>query len=309
MKKDNLGDRMKKYEYVKTNDILIPRVPVYARLDGVCFSSYTKNMDKPFDIVLNNFMSIATRGLMEYFRCDLGYHQSDEISLVWKNDNINSEFIYGGKTHKLLSILASKCTSEFLKFGSYHDIEISELPLFDCRIMNLPNLTECANMILWRELDAIRNSISSLARKYYSDKVLYKKSCTDMKDMLKDKNIDWNSYPDSFKRGDYFKRITDKNGRSLVVEYTNIPYMINISNMVDVLFSNERCEPIMKEKLSIVKNEGATNKEPIGEGDFFDINLSLKDFELSPEEKTKINDIGRWLERSKNNISSEMYGV
>jgi len=35
---DNLGDRMKMYEGIEHGHILMPHLPIYARLDGKCFS-------------------------------------------------------------------------------------------------------------------------------------------------------------------------------------------------------------------------------------------------------------------------------
>ena len=44
MKKDALGDRMKAYEAQEAGRRLIPMLPVLARIDGRCFSKFTKQM-------------------------------------------------------------------------------------------------------------------------------------------------------------------------------------------------------------------------------------------------------------------------
>ena len=55
MSKDNLGDRMKSYENVERR-YLTRRTPTLIRIDGKCFSSFTKGFKKPFDIVLMKTM-------------------------------------------------------------------------------------------------------------------------------------------------------------------------------------------------------------------------------------------------------------
>ena len=48
IKNDDLGCRMKKYEYV-TRTHLIQRMPVIIRIDGKAFHTFTKEFEKPFD--------------------------------------------------------------------------------------------------------------------------------------------------------------------------------------------------------------------------------------------------------------------
>jgi len=83
MKKDEFGDRMKKYEQVETGRSLLPLVPVYARLDGRSFHKFMSGFEKPFDKKFRNIMDGVTRFLMEEFGAVVGYTQSDEISLAW----------------------------------------------------------------------------------------------------------------------------------------------------------------------------------------------------------------------------------
>ena len=47
----NLGERMKEYEYV-TRTHLVRRIPAIIRIDGKAFHTFTKGMQKPFDMVL-----------------------------------------------------------------------------------------------------------------------------------------------------------------------------------------------------------------------------------------------------------------
>jgi tRNA(His) guanylyltransferase len=44
---DSLGDRMKSYESRESDRRFLPMVPVYARIDGRGFSSFTRGMERP----------------------------------------------------------------------------------------------------------------------------------------------------------------------------------------------------------------------------------------------------------------------
>lgn len=59
-KNDSLGDRMKGYEGVSRN-FLTRRVPAIIRLDGKAFHTFTKGMEKPFDLVLIQLFEALVR--------------------------------------------------------------------------------------------------------------------------------------------------------------------------------------------------------------------------------------------------------
>ena len=82
MAHDDLGNRMKKYEYV-TRTHLSPRTPVIIRIDGKAFHTFTRGFERPFDASLISAMQHTMKSLCENIQgCVIGYTQSDEISLV-----------------------------------------------------------------------------------------------------------------------------------------------------------------------------------------------------------------------------------
>lgn len=211
MKGDDFGDRMKMYEGVESDRRLMPLLPVIARLDGKCFGSFTHGMNKPFDVGMTWLMQETTKFLMEETQALFGYTQSDEISLVFYSDEFKSQIWFDGRIMKMCSVLASMASVKFNalmedeKFGPNEEFK-SKYPVFDCRVWNVPNKTEAANVILWRVQDAVRNSIQSAAQSVFSHKQLDKKSCSDLQEMLFQKGINWNDYPSSFKEGSFFQR-------------------------------------------------------------------------------------------------------
>lgn len=218
MKKDSLGDRMKRYESVyKTK--LIPRSYTIIRIDGKAFHSYTKNLKKPFDRGLVDNMIETTKYLCENIQgCKLAYVQSDEISLLLTDfDTHETQAWFDNEIPKMLSISASLATAKFnqlrmIRYSSRHrdhslssvsesvwdndnistnDLKNFKLAYFDSRVFQVPNLSEAYNYFLWRQQDAVRNSISACAQALYSHKELHKKSQSDMKEMISQKGIEF----------------------------------------------------------------------------------------------------------------------
>ncbi len=204
--RDSFGDRMKEQEGKESDRTLMKGIPIIARLDGINFHSFTKGLERPYDVRLSNLMVCTTEYLVKEFGANCGYTQSDEISLGWYIDNYEQEMYAGGRVLKLVSHLASKCSiwfNEMLRFYIPDTHYWEKTPVFDCRIFNVPNIVEASNQFLWRENDCTRNSISMAAQSQFSHNELHNKSCTEMQEMLFKKGINWNNYPNFFKRGTY----------------------------------------------------------------------------------------------------------
>lgn len=205
--KDLLGDRMKLYEQAEAGRKLMPLVPVCARLDGKGFSKFTKGLNRPFDTGMVDAMTLTTAYLVEETNARIGYTQSDEISLIYFSDDFDSEIFFNGKVQKMVSTLAAMGTVMFNSvLPSCLPSKVGLLPTFDCRVWTVPNRTEAANTILWREKDATKNSISMAAQHYYSHKELDEKSSSEKQELLHQKGVNWNDYPDFFKRGTFIQR-------------------------------------------------------------------------------------------------------
>lgn len=72
---------------------------------------------------------------------------------------------------------------------------------FDARVFQIPERTEVENYLIWRQQDATRNSISSVAQSLYSHKELEGKSSDDKQEMIFQKGTNWNNYSSRKKRG------------------------------------------------------------------------------------------------------------
>lgn len=199
--KSSIGDRMKRYEAV-SNFKLTPRMPLICRLDGKAFHSYTKGFNRPFDEHIKNAMTQAAKGLVDNIQgAKLVYIQSDELSvLVNDYENFETKPWFGKKLQKIVSVSASVATAYFNKYMIDEGVVTSKLAMFDSRAFVIPQEETC-NYFYWRQIDAERNSVSSLAQAHFSHKSLHQKKCKDMKKMLLEKNIDWDQLPTTQKRG------------------------------------------------------------------------------------------------------------
>jgi len=146
--------------------------------------------------------------LVSKFGADLGYTQSDEITLYWRNDDTKAEMMFDGRYQKWHSLLAASASVRFFKevFLTLAAKTTAD-PEFDCRVWQLPTEQEAYHAFLWREDDATRNSLQMAAQKHYSAKELHKKGHAQLHDLLHAKEINWNNYPAFFKRGTYARRM------------------------------------------------------------------------------------------------------
>lgn len=207
---DDLGDRMKAYEAAETERRLLPLCPIYARIDGRCFSAFTRGMERPFDKHMSEAMIATAAALVDATHARIGFTQSDEISLVWLADSPKSEVFFNGKVQKMVSVLAALATAAFTReiLAGPHAERATRLPHFDARVFSLPSKTEAANVILWREMDATKNAVSMAASAYYSAKELHGKKSAEKQEMLFAKGVNFNDYPAFFKRGTFLRRVT-----------------------------------------------------------------------------------------------------
>lgn len=197
-----LGDKHKKYECLPETR-LMPGAPVVARLDGKAFHTLTKNAVKPFDERIIEAMEAAAKYMFQEFCPHVVYVQSDEITLAWKNLEM-----FDNRVQKLCSTIASKAAVVFDRTLAKTDYELGDIvPGFDCRVFQYPSLELSAENILWREMDASKNSVSMAAHHYFGNKILEGVGTGQRIKMLEESGFHWNQLPPKYKRGSIFKKV------------------------------------------------------------------------------------------------------
>lgn len=227
--KDDLGKRMKEQYEDRTRYMLPRRTYTLIRLDGKAFHTFTAHMKKPFDQKFIDAMTETAKFLCEEIQgVQMAYVQSDEISILITDFNkITTSAWFDGNIQKIASISASIATAKFNQLilrnylaekaergiTNYADDptwrRLLDLPLafFDGRVWTIPDPTEVENYFIWRQKDAVRNSISMTAQCLYSDTELKGKSQSVKQDMIHAKGMNWNDLPAGFKRGRTIKKV------------------------------------------------------------------------------------------------------
>ncbi|NMP24396.1 tRNA(His) guanylyltransferase Thg1 family protein [Sulfobacillus harzensis] len=211
---DSLGDRMKRYEAV-TDITLTGRMPCIVRLDGKNFHQWTRSVHavKPFDADLHHLMADTMLALCQDIQgVVLGYTQSDEISLILQDYfGLDTEPAFGKRLQKIVSITASLATATFNDRARQMFAD-APLALFDARAFVLPK-EDVTNYLIWRQQDAVRNSIRMAGYAYFSHKSLERVSNDVLQERLwTERGINWNDYAVWEKRGSCAVRDAETRG-------------------------------------------------------------------------------------------------
>lgn len=212
----DLADRMKDYEG-RFRRHCLRRVPLIVRVDGRAFHTFTRRMEKPFDINLSKAMETAAKAVakdMQGFR--VGYVQSDEASfLLTDYSELNTGSWFDYCQNKVESIAASLMTAHFNK-------ELGTAACFDARAFNVPK-EDVANYFLWRAKDWHRNSISMYAGAFFSHKQLMNKSIANKHEMLHKIGKNWaTDVSERFKNGVWFTKDGDATAESNYVSVSSL---------------------------------------------------------------------------------------
>lgn len=229
-----LSDRMKEYESVSQTKLIkkLPVIiRLDGRGFSKFTRGFEKPFDKELSTIFQN-VALGLRktiGNVKFI-----YSQSDEISLLltdWdsnkQEDGGRIDAWYDYRVQKIISTISAEATALFNKelynlmqvyenLSNEDSIKIVDNGLvvvnkdmckerykllkrklftaqFDARIFNLP-LDEVTNYFIFRQQDALRNSVSGFARKYYSTKQLQGVNNTTKIEMVrKDYGIDFNT--------------------------------------------------------------------------------------------------------------------
>lgn len=191
----SLGDRMRTYYEQPAETRLPMRMPAIIRLDGRAFHTWTKDLEKPFDAEFVQLMAELARHLCkEIPTVQMAYVQSDEISLLLHNyKRHDSQAFFNNEAQKIASVAAGIASAFFT-------LRSGRLAVFDARVFVLPE-AEVANYFIWRQQDAIRNSINALAQSMYPQAQLQGKDQDGLRDMIRSGGKEWHSLLETNKKG------------------------------------------------------------------------------------------------------------
>lgn len=153
--------------------------------------------------------SIATMWFAKMFeKCVVDFNRKMDIKVISIDDEqfINKYYF----PDDILKEYYIKDNKTALRLIKKYKAACEKGAMFDSRVFNIPKEEVC-NLLIWRQQDAIRNSIEMLGRAYFSDKELFKKNCSNIQNMLMEQHgIDWNNISTRFKRGLCCTRMVNK---------------------------------------------------------------------------------------------------
>jgi len=240
-KTDTLGDRMKAYEEA-TRYVLPRRTYTILRVDGRAFHTWTHGLARPYDINLMTCMDDAAVKLCEEISgTQFAFVQSDEISLLAVDfADIKTQPWFDGVIQKWTSVAAAVAavgfnaavismklsakaalemyTSQTLSdersrdwVNSYSQIaKKTPNAVFDARVFTIPDPVEVENYFVWRQKDAVRNSVTMLAQMYASHKQLQNKDVPARHEIIHAAGDNWAKHPANFKHGRVVRKSTPK---------------------------------------------------------------------------------------------------
>lgn len=195
--KDEISERMKTFYENRTRYFLPRRTYTIIRIDGKAFHTYTRGLDRPFDMKFIQHMDDTACFLCKNIQgAKLAFVQSDEISILLTDfDTLTTDAWFDGNIQKIASISASMATAFF------NSLRPDKMAFFDSRVFTIPSSIEVENYFIWRQIDTVRNSISSVAQSLYSPKELFGKNTNVMQELCFQKGVNWNDFPVKLKRG------------------------------------------------------------------------------------------------------------
>ena len=211
----DVGNRVKSLEFAVETEVPVDKCFI-VRLDGCSFSKFTKGMTRPFDLRFTETMEKTTDDLVRKFHPLTGFCQSDEISLVFPECDIEKKqtHLYNGRVQKLSSILASYASVRFnhhirlLEWDPKFTKRLQEGAFFDARLMIPKDHNEALDCILWRQqFDCYRNAVMAIAQHHFTHKQMYKVNVKKAIEMLLEKGIHVEDYPKNCLHGTMVKRV------------------------------------------------------------------------------------------------------
>lgn len=214
MSNDAIGDRMKGYEHA-ARAALPRRMPVIVRVDGKAFHTWTRGCERPFDGKLVDVMNAAAVALCEEIQgAQMAYVQSDEIRVLVHNyKRYASSAWFDNEVQKTVSVSASIAAATVTAASPRLFGEVRGA-FFDSRVFVLPE-SEVTNYFIWRQQDAVRNSIQMVAQSLYSQRELHGKNQLALRELIQAKGQDWDELPTHLKRGRCVVRETSGEGETM----------------------------------------------------------------------------------------------
>lgn len=216
--KDDLGDRIKNHYERRYRHYLPRRSYTIIRVDGRAFHTFTAGCKRPFDEELIADMNAVAISLCEKITgAQFAFVQSDEVSvLVTDFQSLQTEAWFDNNQSKLESLSASIATTAFNRSRLTRSVRRDGVAAmesatawaeFDSRAFSITDVNEVANVFVWRQLDATRNSVQMVAHAHFRSEELEGLNIDQLQEMLwTRRGINWNDLDPMLKRGRFVEK-------------------------------------------------------------------------------------------------------
>ena len=187
-------EKLEKYEMSTTIPLIKGDEVLIVRLDGKGLTSRFKDNNELF---LSDF-HLAMRRILENIKkycsfVDFAYSFKDEISFLINKEIIQNNKDYANRIEKVLPIISGFVSS---MFSQYISKKLKNIPTeafaFDARIIILPK-DKLKDYFHSRQAFAMAGFMDRLCSFYHLS--VERRTVVDVKKALKDKNMNWNSFP------------------------------------------------------------------------------------------------------------------
>lgn len=187
-------EKLEKYEMSTTIPFINEDEVLIVRLDG---KGLTSRFKCDSELFLSDF-HLAMRRILENIKkycsfVDFAYSFKDEISFIINKDFIQNNNDYANRIEKILPIISGYVSA---MFSQYISKKLKTIPTeafaFDARIIILPK-EELKNYFHSRQSFAMAAFMDRLCSFYHLS--VERRTVVDVKKALKEKNMDWNSFP------------------------------------------------------------------------------------------------------------------
>lgn len=219
-----LSDRIQTYAHTYAYKLL-PKLPIIVNLNGRGFNKLTSLLEKPFCKELDEAFYLTMLNVAQGAEGTVfGYKHNDEMTFILRNDQSQeTKPWYDGDIQKINSVICSMATMQFNKCISSFDLSVSGDPLFITSVFCVPNLTEAANILIYKQQHALQASINQACfynlldnnyDKYQIKEMLQDLSVDEKRDLLQQRcGISFSDYPKAFRRGvATYRTLTETSG-------------------------------------------------------------------------------------------------
>lgn len=249
-----LKERINHYERDISDTKLLDKLPVIIILNGRSFRKATSFLPKPFslpfaEILCNAMIKLAHDVDGTVFT----YSFNDEIIVIARNDQtVDTTPWYDNRVQKIVSAAASIATLELNKTAKTNDIPLLGEPIFTANTFVVPNIFEAMNLLISKQQQAYHTALYmatfyGLMNKYNAEtarQALVGKSQQEKLDMLLEEcNIDFDAYPNAFRKGFACYRIPKiitNNGveeiRNKLVVDMDLPLFVKDKEFIENIF-------------------------------------------------------------------------